>query len=102
MALLLMVEHLSEVSHVHHLPARLTRIEMVSLVFGLSVHSVADNLSGLENSGNNLRVLDAVSPSFIQLRAVGSYAREADTIRDSAPTRTRSKWSGSEWFPPSG
>jgi len=61
MVLLLVVEYLPEVSHIDHLPARLTRIEMVSLVVGLSVHSVADDLTGLDHSGNNLKVLDAVS-----------------------------------------
>lgn len=74
MPLLLVVEHLSEVSHIDHLPTRLTRVEMVSLVFGFSAHSVADDLTRLNHSGNNLRVLDAVCPLFIQSRAVGSYA----------------------------
>ena len=60
MALLLMVEYLSEVSHIDHLTARLTRVEMVSLVVGLSVHPVADNLPRLDHS-SIFRVLDAVS-----------------------------------------
>jgi hypothetical protein len=59
------MEYLSEVSHIDHLPARITRIEMVSLVFGLSVHSIANDLTGLDHSGNNLKVLDAVSLSSI-------------------------------------
>lgn len=63
MTLLLMVAYLSEVSHIDHLPAGLTRIEMVSLDFRLSADSVTDNLPRPDHS-DILRFLDAVS--FIQ------------------------------------
>jgi hypothetical protein len=50
MALLLMVEHLSEVSHINHLPTGRARIKMVSFVFRLSVHSITDNLTGFDHA----------------------------------------------------
>lgn len=85
MALLLMMKYLAEVSHIDHLTASLTSVEMISLVFGLSIHPVADNLSRLDHSGV-LRVLDAVYPlSFIQSHPVGS-ARRAENIRCSRPS----------------
>jgi hypothetical protein len=45
----LMVEHLTEISHVHHLSTGRTRIKMIPLVFRFGVKSVADDLTGLDH-----------------------------------------------------
>lgn len=49
MALDLMVEHLPEIPHVHHLPTGRTRIEMISLVFRFTALPIADDLTGLDH-----------------------------------------------------
>jgi hypothetical protein len=49
MALDLMVEHLAQISHVHHLPTSGTRIEMIALVFRFAALPTTDNLTRLDH-----------------------------------------------------
>jgi len=49
MALDFMVEHLPEISHVHHLATGGTGIEMISLIFRLAALSATDDLTGLNH-----------------------------------------------------
>ena len=49
MTLYLVVEHLPEVSHVHHLPTSGTCIKMISLILRLAALPLADDLTGLDH-----------------------------------------------------
>jgi hypothetical protein len=49
MALDLMVEHLPEISHVHHLATSATGIEMIAFVVRLAASSITDDLTGLDH-----------------------------------------------------